>query len=306
METLDLTKFSNLTKRFAEAGLRLKLTDEPLRRLMGAAGIIQMDIRREVKKGSPFRGEYFVIYPGAPENIIQVRAVDAKLGQVVLMVKEQERTFEEEIPLNVIRRYSHRGGNWLSRLMKDANLSAKDVTYHKGEVVRVRRKVDSGRARYFLMGVDERQLFMCQLPVAATSVAEAHASLKAPTVRFAEGKAEGRTLRQGEWFLCNISPEEKHAIEDGIAKCTLAVHRNASLSRGTTGGKPHIADELVRLPGKPLANGFAVRDAETFVRGRIRHPDHETVRLGEWRKVILNSETRTSAEQARFFGGWVD
>lgn len=305
---MDLSNFEGLAKRFADAGLKLKLLDRPLTGLMGADGVVQMDIRREFKKGSPFRGEHFVIYPGAPENIIQVRALDPKIGQVVVMVKEQARSFEEEVPQATVHRYQklHKS-NWFSWLLHDNHLTDKDVASHKGDIVRVRRRVESGSPRYFLMGIDERQLFMCQLPRPATSVAEAHASLKAPTVRFAEGKAEGRTLRQGEWFLCNVTAEEKHAIETGLAKHTLAVRKNSPLVRPGDAarplGKPHVADELVVLPGRALEHGFPVRNAEIFVRGNIRHPDHATVKLGEWRKVILNTETRSSQ---RFFGGWCD
>ncbi len=84
---MELFNFEGLAKRFAEAGLNLKLLKKPISGLIGAGGVVQIDIRREVKKGSPFRGEHFVIYPGAPENVIQVRAVDKEYGQVVLMVK---------------------------------------------------------------------------------------------------------------------------------------------------------------------------------------------------------------------------
>jgi len=299
---MNVTKFEGLPKRFAEAGLKLKLLDKPFERLSSAAGVVQMDIRREFKKGSPFRGEHFVIYPGAPDNVLQVRAVDVKLGQVILMVKEEARSFEEEVPSATVKRYQklHKS-QWLSRLLHDTHLTDKDLAFHKGDVVRVRRQVMNSSPRHFLMGVDERQLFMCQLPRAATSVAEAHASLKAPTVRFAEGKAPGRTIRQGEWFFCNITDEERRAVEEGIAKCKVAVRKRVPIPGN--GGKPHVADELISLPGRLLPHGFAVRETEVYIRGNVRHADHETVKLGEWRKVILNTERR---ENQRMFGGWMD
>ena len=32
-----------------------------------------------------------------------------------------------------------------------------------------------------------------------------------------------------------------------------------------------------------------------FVRGKIRHPDHKTIVLGEWRQVLMNTETQSLA-----------
>ena len=35
------------------------------------------------------------------------------------------------------------------------------------------------------------------------------------------------------------------------------------------------------------------RDAVVYVRGRIRHEDHATIRLRDWHHVYLNSEFST-------------
>lgn len=32
------------------------------------------------------------------------------------------------------------------------------------------------------------------------------------------------------------------------------------------------------------------RNAAVYVRGHISHPDHKTIRLDEWRRVLMNTE----------------
>ena len=64
----------------------------------------------------------------------------------------------------------------------------------------VRRSTDA-RKRHFLVGRDERQLFMCRLPRACTTVAEAHAALRVPEAKMEARSVLERALRQGEWFF---------------------------------------------------------------------------------------------------------
>src|SRR5690606_33723194 len=94
--------------------------------------------------------------------------------------------------------------------------------------------------------------------------------------------------------------------------------RNEPLRRGN--GKPHIVEELVRSGGEPVyvsvqhPNGLTPhqyqmqlsrnpklrnlhwvvqrRNPQVFVRGRIRHADHKTIVLREWRQVLMNTETQ--------------
>jgi hypothetical protein len=37
------------------------------------------------------------------------------------------------------------------------------------------------------------------------------------------------------------------------------------------------------------------RDAFVYVRGRIRHPDHRTVVLHGWHRVVMNTESQSKA-----------
>jgi hypothetical protein len=194
----------NLVSQFEKAGLTLKILDKPFVR--GADDVFGMDIDRKIKGNA--RTEYFRIYPGNENNLVQVVAVDKSIGQLVLMVKEAERTFEREFPINAEASEKALGKNWLGVFLKDRNIKKSAVVRVGPHGVVVRQKT-SGNIRRFLLGVDERQLFIAQLNAAVTTVKAAHDSLKSPTVTFFEGKAAGRTIRQGEWFFVNITPEEE-------------------------------------------------------------------------------------------------
>jgi hypothetical protein len=37
------------------------------------------------------------------------------------------------------------------------------------------------------------------------------------------------------------------------------------------------------------------RDASVYVRGKMSHPDHETVTLNGWHRVLMNTESRSKA-----------
>jgi len=119
--------------------------------------------------------------------------------------------------------------------------------------------------------------------------------LKTSTVTFAEGKTSGRTVRQGEWFFVNATPDEETEIKMVIRKKARVIQKKMSLHMltGTRGGKPHVVDEAIKMLGMALVHGFSVRGAvrdEVFVRGRVRHADHKTVSFSSWRKVIRNNE----------------
>jgi len=160
------------------------------------------------------------------------------------------------------------------------------------------RRSTSDNKRHLLAGRDERQLFMCRLPRACTTVAEAHRALRAPEATEARG-VMARTIRQGEWFFIPIEKEVEDTIDRDVARGKLWVYRRASIgSFIPRAGKPHRADELVVAPVA------ASRVMHVYVRGRVRHVDHKTVRLPFWVRVVRNREV---AEQASpFGGGWID
>lgn len=174
-----------------------------------------------------------------------------------------------------------------------------------------------GKKSKFLCGHDERQWFVAAVPEdrGVVDVKTAMEALKPqPVIERQAGKAvQGRRrrrneayVRQGEWFFVPIQMSDPKII-----------FRNEPIRRG--GGKPHMCEFLAREggtqvwvgPGHP--NGLTdiefkrmniprgnhlwrtmVRDAGVFVKGKITHPDHATIVLKCWHRVLPNMEGRAS------------
>ena len=187
------------------------------------------------------------------------------------------------------------------------------------------RNIDSGELiGKYLCGHDERHWFVAGVGRQATSVRTAKESLKPFAVRQAEKSVRPKhrqrrknpaRLRQGEWFFL---PAPQFAAGGQI------VLHNEPLRRGA--GKPHMAEDLVRFGGArvytstrhpnglseaayrrllsrtPAARSWGwrvqVMNPQVFVRGAIRHPDHKTLRLPTWHRVLVNREEFT--ETVRF------
>jgi len=266
----------SLTQHFAAARLPLELRLVPLvwDRWQRADEIVQIDISREPKRGAR-RGpmaapERFRIFPGHEENRLEVTGVDAALRQLVLFVDEPERAFEVRHPKRAV-------------LPEDAVIVRED----KGAVWT--RQWTVGRARHFLCGMDEAHLFIAQLPEAASSVASAHAALRDALVDALEESAPKATIRQGEWFFVALPEDEEREVAH-LARKVLRVARRigiAEAARIQRVGRAHVADEVLVLTGAYAASDGAAR---IYVRGAVRHPDHATIVLDAWRRVIPNRE----------------
>jgi hypothetical protein len=247
----------SLTRPFTEVGLRLELPARPLE--PRAPEIFQMDIARA--RG----GESFRLWKGHPSNRIRVTDADKDRRQVVLLVQEPPRAF----PQRVAKRgaMAPPPGFREFRLLKETE---SDWTFERWTPSAMRR---------FLCGMDERHLFIAQFD-GGTSVKDAHRKLKPHAVLEADRSAPGRTLRQGEWFFVGLPPAESRFLADRLRTVPYIVRRFHSLGGN---GRPHVADQVVRTDGERV-----------YARGRIRHPDHRTLVLAEWRRVYRNAELQTS------------
>lgn len=142
----------------------------------------------------------------------------------------------------------------------------------------------------YLCGHDERHWFVASLPLdrPTGTVRAAMEALKPDIVRREQRRKGAKNrrfrrktaayIRQGEWFF--LPRPMMHVGE-------LAV-RNGAISRD--GGKPHRVEWLYRPKGRD----------EMFVRGAVSHPDHETLHLQVWHRVVQNNEAPPAIEAQRF------
>lgn len=184
---------------------------------------------------------------------------------------------------------------------------------------------DDGKHK-FLCGHDERHWFVAAVPEksGASNVVTAMEALKPAWVRLQQTQLKVKPrkrnrrrneafVRQGEWFFVPV-PSWVRVNEELIL-------RNEPLRRGA--GKPHMVEELVRQGGETVyvshqhPEGLTVRqhqlllsrnpkmrnrrwvvqrrNPQVFVRGKVRHADHKTIVLPDWRQVLMNTETETEA-----------
>jgi len=176
--------------------------------------------------------------------------------------------------------------------------------------------------RKFLCGRDERNWFVAGVRSNASSIKDAKESLKPDEAMASQRiyKVSGKHLnsrknkgftRQGEWFF--IPEPDLDVNQDEI-------HRVEPLRMG--GKRAHMAEELFRSGGTSVRvcseypNGvteseykkiisedpgkatlpwrYMVRDAGVWVRGKIRHPDHNTINLKFWHRVLPSREVGSS------------
>ena len=212
---------------------------------------------------------------------------------------------------------------------------AADVRVEVVDVQPARRHLlllaEEGRKLKFVCGHDERQWFVAAVPddPGVASVQTALEALKPVEVQIAQNRQKLKTedrrrrktstyIRQGEWFFI---PAPDAPVVGGL------VFRD-ELSRGN-GSKPHIVEFCYRYGGKsvyvcdryprglteagykrllesrPAAKSWAwqvmKRNPQVYVKGRISHPDHKTIVLPGWHRVVMNTEHRSAAMQNMAF-----
>lgn len=182
-------------------------------------------------------------------------------------------------------------------------------------------RYENGRKDKFLCGHDERHWFVCGVPdrwgIASVVQAmqalqplevsvEAQRTIKRPQARLS--RRNKVFVRQGEWFFL---PEAELVVDERL------IHRSEPIMR-SSGGKPHYCQQLYRMGGEQVMvcrayrQGISMseyrrllesrpemaklnwramrRGAAAFVRGRISHPDHKTIVLPFWHRVLMNTE----------------
>lgn len=260
-----MTEVQRIKEKFEEAGLRVEVLD---RRPPGISGdIFWLGVGAKEIRGR--RREIFQLYRGPGDVRVEVLDIEPDHGQLVLMVAEPERTFQ-------VREWNARKRKHVFRLHKTTGVMTK-----------------------YLVGLDERSYFMAPLSDrSATTVGDAHRTLKRPELRDLEARRSrpGRIVRQGEWFFIPASENEKSEIHDLVRRRHLRVDKKARVGRLAL-GKPHVADEVVYVPA-PGDDG-RIREL-VFARGAVRHPDHRTVHLCDWHRVLSNTEDRKTSSR------WID
>jgi hypothetical protein len=175
----------------------------------------------------------------------------------------------------------------------------------------------------FLCGFDERHWFVAAVPESApniTSVVSAKDALQPTAVRERVARVRPKDrfrrrnaayVRQGEWFF---EPAGALVVDE------LDVLHNEPLSRGW--GKIHRLELAYRRGGETVyvspqfPTGLTraefdalsprhqrdggpwremVRDPELYAKGAVRHPDHDTIRLYGWHRVLMNTEREARA-----------
>ena len=179
-----------------------------------------------------------------------------------------------------------------------------------------------GEKHRFLLGHDERHWFVAGVPetMRVSRVKDAMQALKPEAVlecernvrtKHRDRRSNRARIRQGEWFFVpapNVSAPE------------LLTLRDEPIVR-SGGGKSHMCEQLFRMGGETVyvtagfPNGITEeqyvrleervrkqsnwrvmrRNPTVYVRGRIRHPDHKTVDLDGWHRVLCNTEDQSYA-----------
>lgn len=176
---------------------------------------------------------------------------------------------------------------------------------------------DGGEKSKFLCGFDERHWFVAAIPETARGVGgvvAAKDALQPEPVRNAVTRVRPRDrfrrrnaayVRQGEWFFLpqwTVDVDERqvlhdepltrgrgkdHVLEYAFRRGGETVFVNAAHPTGIT------AAEFDRLAQSQVRKGGwrqMVRDPELYAKGAVRHPDHNTIVLHGWHRVLMNTE----------------
>lgn len=291
------TKKESILKAFQKIRVPVEITDQPLAFIERGRAIVEVDNSsifqmsiesKSVAKRKP-PTEYFRLWLGAEDNNVRVLDVDSKQQQLLLLVKEPKRKFK--------RRATKYG----------------IISREKREGLKVEEEIvliTDDSSRKYLMGMDEKHLFVCQIPEkgrVVNKVAEAHRDLKPKETRGTKEK------RQGEFFFLEVDNKEINEIDEKIkclAKDKLGREifraKNKSLNtimkkleKGAGSGAYNFHNDGLGPRGNPhIAENILVKDKEKiYVKGKIRHPEHSTINLLTWHRVYKNAEVEINANR---------
>jgi len=130
---------------------------------------------------------------------------------------------------------------------------------------------------YFLVGYDERHLFISMLPKPVKTVQQAHRALLPKEL---QNKKKGSYFRQGEFFFIPVTKAE---IEIIIKENKEGGNANADGARGLTGSDPDVAE------GDHFASVTVVHKNIEYVSGCVSN-DRHTLFLNGWYRCIHNME----------------
>lgn len=177
------------------------------------------------------------------------------------------------------------------------------------------------RKEKFLCGHDERHWFIAPVSDSLANVEQAFEALKPAAVLHSQRRSGVKPknwnkrrnagfIRQGEWFFLPRPAFQPNNM--------LAILHNEPIRR--SGSKPHLVEQLYRLGGATVyvsskyRNGLTEgqyrqllqqnpsaqklnwqvmqRNPQVYAKGKIRHPDHKTITLPFWHRVVMNEESR--------------
>jgi len=174
----------------------------------------------------------------------------------------------------------------------------------------------------FLCGHDERDWFVAAVPERVSTVRQARQALIPSSLREAANalppsvtaRRRNRLFRrQGEWFFVPVDRQFPASL----------IHRNEPIQR-TPQSKPHVCEELYREGGETVyvfgttvltqqeyrdridadpkfakrSHRTRIRNPRIFARGAVRHPDHSTLHLATWHRVLLSGERPITLESS--------
>ena len=246
--------------------------------------------------------------------------LERRFAAIGARVKVIRTTREQSARINV---GSDRRGEFFElRLARNRGISLDVVEADRDDRALLLLVREDGEKSKFLCGFDERHWFVAAIPESArgvTGVASAKDALQPEAVRDAVARIRPRDrfrrrnaayVRQGEWFFL---PEWALVVDE------REILRDEPLTRGR--GKDHVLEFAFRRGGETVyvnavhPSGISaaefellspsqqrsgrwremVRDPELYAKGSVRHPDHNTIVLPYWHRVLMNTEQAARA-----------